>query len=86
MELTEEQRPAIALAKEMDAAEAAVDLRRYAPLGGGKRKQPKEPKSQVYRQHEDGIGYDVYHPTRGWKRVSSGRVTARLRMQAMGVF
>lgn len=82
MELTEDQRRAIAWAKEMDAAEAEVDLRRYAPLGGGKHRE-KPRKAQVMREHEDGIGYDVYHPTRGWRHVSAVRVAAQLQMQRL---
>ena len=29
--------------------------------------------SQGFRLHKDGTGYDVLHPTRGWKRVCAKR-------------
>lgn len=32
---------------------------------------------QQYRQHADGVGYDVLHPTRGWKRISAKRLAAQ---------
>lgn len=40
----------------------------------------KDAKSQTFRQHEDGIGYDTYHPTRGWRTVNGRRVVAQFRM------
>lgn len=43
-------------------------------LTADERQELKESKVQRFRSHEDGIGYDVLHPTRGWKRVSSRRV------------
>jgi hypothetical protein len=38
---------------------------------------------QPYRQHADGTGYDVYHPTRGWRRISAKRVAAQARMASL---
>lgn len=32
---------------------------------------------QQYRAHADGVGYDVLHPTRGWKRISAKRLAAQ---------
>ena len=43
------------------------------------RAELKKNRPQLFRQHEDGIGYDVLHPTRGWKRVSARRVLAGAR-------
>jgi hypothetical protein len=42
-----------------------------------RRVRDPERKPQPFRLHTDGIGYDVYHPTRGWRRVSAKRVLAR---------
>lgn len=41
--------------------------------------------SQQFQQHEDGVGYDVYHATKGWRRISGKRVAAQFKMQQMGV-
>jgi hypothetical protein len=32
------------------------------------------PSPQAVRYHTDGVGYDVRHPTKGWKRVCAARV------------
>jgi hypothetical protein len=43
-----------------------------------KRSQPDyQSPEQQYRLHVDGEGYDVYHPTKGWRRVSGKRVRAQ---------
>lgn len=47
-------------------------------LTAEQRQERKDSKAQTFRQHEDGIGYDVLHPTRGWRRVCARRVIARL--------
>lgn len=47
-----------------------------ARLTAEERQERKENKTQQFRQHADGIGYDVLHPTRGWRRVSARRVLA----------
>jgi hypothetical protein len=36
-----------------------------------------QPPAQKFRFHADGEGYDVYHPTKGWLRVSGKRVRAQ---------
>lgn len=36
----------------------------------------KAEKPKGYRLHADGAGYDVYHPTKGWRRYSAARVRA----------
>lgn len=48
-------------------------------LTADERAELKQSRTQLFRQHEDGIGYDVLHPTRGWKRISARRVLAGAR-------
>lgn len=48
------------------------------------RRAPDRARSeQPFRLHADGVGYDVYHPTRGWKRICADRVIAQARMASI---
>jgi len=38
---------------------------------------------QQFRSHADGIGYDVLHPTKGWRRISAKRLAAQRKIAQM---
>lgn len=70
-------------------SETATKIKEIRNMNIGNRQQRRTAaaqnsrNTQTFRQHEDGIGYDVYHPTRGWKTVSGRCVEAQFRMAAM---